>query len=125
MMNLRALTAQIGTAAIVAALPALARAESRLVAPDEGRLLQAVIDAATPGDVITLQAGEYKGPITIDKALSLVGQGQVSVVGNGKGSVITITAEGVTVRRLQVSGSGTDLAKLDLGVFAAKPPSAP
>ncbi|MBP1886041.1 nitrous oxide reductase family maturation protein NosD [Sinorhizobium mexicanum] len=119
-MNLRALTVQIGTAAILAALPVLARAETRVVAADDVRPLQAVIDAARPGDVITLQAGEYKGPITIDKALSLVGQGQASVIGNGKGSVITIVAEGVTVRGLQVSGSGTDLAKLDSGVFAAK-----
>ncbi|MCZ4094220.1 nitrous oxide reductase family maturation protein NosD [Sinorhizobium psoraleae] len=104
----------------MAALPVLARAESRSVAPDEGRPLQTVIDAATPGDVITLQAGEHMGPVTIDKALSLVGQGRASVVGNGKGSVITITAEGVTIRRLQVSGSGIDLTKLDSGIFAAK-----
>lgn len=107
-------------AAVTAAIPAIASAESRSVAPDDGRPLQAVIDAAAPGDVITLQAGKYKGPITIHKSLSLVGEDGAAIVGNDKGSVITITAAGVTVRHLQVSGSGTDLTKLDSGVFAAR-----
>ncbi|WP_041414411.1 nitrous oxide reductase family maturation protein NosD [Sinorhizobium fredii] len=106
-------------AAFMAALPATASAESRSITPAESPL-QAVIDAAAPGDVITLQAGEYEGPVTISKALSLRGQDGAAIVGSGKGSVVTITAEGVSVRGVRVSGSGIDLAKLDSGIFAAK-----
>ena len=34
--------------------------------------LQAVIDAAEPGSIVTVSAGTYKGPVVIDKSLELL-----------------------------------------------------
>ncbi|MBP1842858.1 nitrous oxidase accessory protein [Rhizobium petrolearium] len=107
-------------AAFWAALPAVALAEDRIVSPAEGRSLQAVIDAAAAGDVITLKAGEYAAPIAIGKPLILSGEKGARIVGNGRGSVITINAAGVTIRNLAISGSGYDLTALDSGVLATE-----
>lgn len=105
-------------AAFWAALPAVSNAASHTVSPTES--LQAVIDAAVPGDVITLKAGEYTAPVVIGKPITLAGEKGASLVGNGKGSVVTINAADVTLRNLTISGSGSDLEALDSGVFAAE-----
>ena len=117
-MRLHLAATVIGMAAFVAAVPALALADERNVTAAEGGSLQAILDAASPGDTIILEAGEYAAPVTINKALTLAGKPGASVVGGGRGSVITITAPRATVRGLTISGSGTDLTTLDSGVFA-------
>ena len=118
-MRLRLTAAMIGMAALAAAIPTMADAASRTVTAAEGSSLQLILDEASPGDVITLEAGEYAAPIVIDKAVTLAGEPGAAIV-DGKGSVVTITAPDAAVRNLSISGSGTDLAALDSGVFAAK-----
>ncbi len=113
-------TKTAGMAAVLAALPAVAVAASLAVAPVDGRPLQQAIDAAMPGDVVTLEPGDHAGPIIIDKPLTLVGKPGAAVRGNGRGSVIRIEAEGVTVRGLAVSGSGRELPARDSGIYAAQ-----
>jgi nitrous oxidase accessory protein len=120
MMHLRLAATAIGMAALVAALPAITYSADRSVTTTEAGSLQAILDAASPGDTITLEAGEYAAPITVNKAVTLAGRPGASVVGNGQGSVITITAPGAAVRSLVISGSGTDLTTLDSGVLAQK-----
>jgi nitrous oxidase accessory protein len=110
----------IGMAAVLAAIPALLEAADLAVSPSDSRSLQAILAGAEAGDTIRLAAGDYAGPITIDKPLVLAGEPGASIIGNGKGSVITINAEGVTVRGLTVTGSGMDLSALDSGIFAAQ-----
>ena len=85
--------------------PAAGIAKTIEVAPGDG-LIQAVA-AAAPGDVLHLAPGDHKGPIVIDKPLTLEGDGfdSTSVTGNGQGSVITILAPDVTVRGLRITGS--------------------
>lgn len=82
--------------------------------------LQAVVDAALPGDVVRLKAGEHKGPVRLDKPLTLEGEPGAVVVGNGAGSVITVTAPRAIVRGLEIRGSGKDLYEMDSGVFVAQ-----
>lgn len=103
-------------AAILAAIPAMATAAEIFLAPGSQSLQQA-IDAARPGDVITLKPGLYEGSVTINKPLVLAGEQGAVVRGNGKGSVITVGAEGVTVRGLEITGSGRDLTERDSGIF--------
>ena len=67
--------------------------------------LQDQIDAASPGDILTIPAGRYEGPITIDKPLSLIGEGMPTIDGMGKSDVVTVTAEGVTIRGFEVINS--------------------
>lgn len=68
--------------------------------------LQPLIDAAPAGSVLKIPAGAYAGPVLIDKPLIVDGNDQVSVDGGGKGSVFVIEGSGITLRNLQLQGSG-------------------
>ena len=103
----------------MAALPVVVVAAERVVSSTD-RHLQEIVAEAVPGDVIILQAGDYSGPVVIDKPLVLSGKAGATVTGNGTGSVIAITAPGVTVRGLRVTGSGMDLTLRDSGIYADK-----
>ena len=82
--------------------------------------LAAAIETADPGDVLRLGPGEYAGPIVIRKPVTLdAAQGAV-VKGDGKASVITVEAADVTIRGLEVTGSGLKLDELDAGIFLSK-----
>ena len=120
MIYLRLAALMVGMVALVAAIPATTHAADRSVTAAEGGMLQAILDAGSPGDTITLEAGQYAAPIIINKAVKLAGTVGASVVGNGRGSVITINAPGAGVSHLTISGSGTDLAALDSGVLVNK-----
>lgn len=79
--------------------------------------LQARIDAAAPGATLVVPAGTYAGALLIARPLTLVGTGRPVLAGPGRGSVLRITAPGVTVRGFQIRGSGTDLSADDAGIF--------
>ncbi|WP_210529543.1 nitrous oxide reductase family maturation protein NosD [Rubellimicrobium arenae] len=102
------------------ALPALgAAAEERRVEPGPGALAAAVAEAQ-PGDVLILQPGHYDGPVTLDRPVTLDGQGQAEIQGPGTGSVITITGADVTVRGVHVTGSGSSQETIDAGIKLTK-----
>jgi nitrous oxidase accessory protein len=82
--------------------------------------LAAAVDAAAPGDVLRLGAGEYSGPVVIRKALTLEGAPGAIVRGDGEASVITVEAPDVVIRGLEVTGSGIQLFEMDAGIFLAK-----
>ncbi len=119
--TLQGVAARVATlcAALLLLGAGLASAATRLVTPVEGRL-QAVLDAAAPGDVVRLGAGRHAGPVSIRTPLVLEGEAGASVEGNGEGTVITVEAPGTVVRDLAITGSGRDLAAMDSGVFVAK-----
>lgn len=85
-----------------------------------GAELQAVIDAAEPGDRLRLSPGEYRGAILIDKPLTIVGMDGAEVVGDGTGTVVTVSADDATVQNLVVSGSGSSHENLDSGIKVTK-----
>ncbi|RFC64724.1 nitrous oxide reductase family maturation protein NosD, partial [Mesorhizobium denitrificans] len=107
-------------AALLAAIPSAALAAEWIVTPSDGPTLSAVLKAAAPGDRIRLKPGRHDGPLVIDKPVTLDGEDGASIVGNGEGSVVTIEAEKVTVRGIEVTGSGMNLSTLDSGIFAAR-----
>jgi nitrous oxidase accessory protein len=98
---------------LLLALP-LAAAE-RDVAPGTGSLA-AAIAGASPGDVLTLTDGAYRGPVTIDRPLTILGPRGAVVDGEGHGSVMTISAPDVTLTGFTVTGSGRVNQDLDSGV---------
>lgn len=116
MMFSTARTVAIGMAVFVAALPGFAYAANLIVTPDV-KSLQTMLDSTSPGDLVTLKVGKYPGPLAIRTQVILEGEPGSAIVGNGRGSVITITGSGAWVRGLEISGSGTDLAAMDSGVF--------
>lgn len=68
--------------------------------------LQNIIDRAERGKTIYLNPGVYKGPVRIDKPLTLAGSEGTVVDGGGKGHVITVQSEDVTVKGLTIRNSG-------------------
>jgi nitrous oxidase accessory protein len=88
------------------------------VAP--GASLQAAIDGAAAGDVLRLKSGEHKGPAKIGKALTLDGEEGALIKGDGTGSVVVADAPGITLRNLEVTGSGSRLDELDSGIFLSR-----
>jgi nitrous oxidase accessory protein len=100
------------------ALPGLGLAATRTLAPGDD--LAAAVAAAAPGDEIVLAAGVHAGPVTLDRALTLRGEPGAALVGGNEGSVITVTAAGVTVRDLTIRGSGSDRAAMDSGIVLEK-----
>lgn len=109
-----------GMAAVLAAIPATAGAETIRLSPAATPSLQQAIDAAQPGDELVLEDGRFQGPVTIGKPLTLRGEKGAAIVGSGMGTVVTITAEDVVFSGISVSGSGSDLEALDSGVFVAR-----
>ena len=79
--------------------------------------LQIMLDITPEGGVLKPPPGEYAGPVTIRKRLILDGQGEVTINGSGAGTVLTIVADGVEVRGLRLTHSGTSHDKVDAGVL--------
>jgi hypothetical protein len=74
--------------------------------------VQEAIDAASDGDTIALCPGAYRGNLTIDRDLTLVGLGDADgtngtiVRGAGATSVVRIESANVALRNLRVTGGG-------------------
>jgi len=86
------------------------------VKPGYGEL-QAAINSAKSGDVLILSAGSYFGSIDIDRSLTLSGNKDSIVDGEGTGHVIVISAANVVVKGLSIKHSGNDLNTEDSAVF--------
>lgn len=104
---------------ILALLALPLHAAERDVPPGAGTLA-AAIATASPGDVLRLQDGAYLGPVTLDRPLTLSGSAASVIDGQGKGTVITITADDVTVTGVTVTGSGSANQNLDAGIKIVK-----
>lgn len=82
--------------------------------------LAAALSQATAGDVLQLAPGDYAGPVVLDRMVTLDGGGAAHIDGGGTGSVITVTAENVTVRGMIVTGSGDSHDGIDSGIQLKK-----
>jgi nitrous oxidase accessory protein len=80
--------------------------------------LQPWLDAAPAGGILRLPAGTYAGPAIISKPVTLEGDGRVVIDGGGKGTVLTVKADRVTLRGLTLRGSGDLHDALDGGLMA-------
>ncbi len=79
---------------------------------------QALVDAAKPGDVLRPPPGRYAGPVVLTKALTIEGDGAVTIDSGDRGTVFSVQADGVVLRGLHLTGSGdshdTDDSCLDV-----------
>jgi nitrous oxidase accessory protein len=83
--------------------------------------LQDAIDNAPKGSILKLSAGVYKGNITINKPLTIIGKEKGVVInGQGKGTVIKITSSYVTIKNLKIINSGSLHHTLDSGITLEK-----
>jgi len=82
--------------------------------------LQARVDAAPPGATVEVGPGRYEGDLFLDRPVRLVGRGRPLLVGSGRGSVVRVRADGVTIEGLAIDGrGGGDLARDSAGVHTA------
>ena len=89
--------------------------------PASASVLQDAIDKAQPGSRLELPEGIYRGNIVIDKPLIVEGKSQKAVIeGDGKGTVVTITSSGVTLKNLTIRHSGEAHERVDAGVALKK-----
>ena len=99
---------------LLASVTLVAAAER--VVPAEPGVLARAIAGAEPGDVLVLAPGRHEGPVWLDRPITLDGRGEALIEGDGSGSVITITGENITVRGLEIRGSGSSHETIDSGV---------
>lgn len=78
--------------------------------------LAARIAAAPPGSTLQLEPGVHRGPVVVDRTLTLVGGEGVVIEGDGASSVITVDAPDVALRGLTVRGSGLSLTEMHAGI---------
>jgi nitrous oxidase accessory protein len=97
-----------------------AGAADRIVTPSDREDLTAIVEQATAGDRIILRPGSYRGPLTIRKPMVVEGDPGAAIIGNGHGTVVTIDAADVTLRGVEIRGSGANLEMMDSGVFATE-----
>jgi nitrous oxidase accessory protein len=84
-------------------------------------ILQDAIDKAPAGSILKLPTGVYKGSITINKPLSIIGEGKdVIIDGQNKGTVIKVSSSYVTLKNLTIINSGDRHEKIDAAIAMVK-----
>ena len=77
---------------------------------------QPAVDRAQPGAVIAVAPGEYES-VVLNKPITLRGAAGAVIRGTGKGSVVRITANQVSLEGFHICHSGKDLDADDAAVF--------
>lgn len=77
--------------------------------------LQQVISAAKAGDTVRI-TGFHRGPITIERSLTLVSNNNAVIEGDRHGSVITVKADNVSIMGLTVRRSGFEIHEDAAGI---------
>ncbi|MHC4143984.1 MAG: nitrous oxide reductase family maturation protein NosD [Planctomycetota bacterium] len=104
----------------MASLAGLAAAATLKVGPGGGfPSIASAIEAAAPGDTITVAAGTYRENLVIEKPITLTGQERPHIKGDLEGDVVLILADDVTLRGFAVSGSGRRMMVSDAGIKIA------
>ncbi len=103
-------------AAMSLLLALVATSPSRAAQPRPVAELAALIDAAQPGETITVPHAVYQGTLHITKPIVLVGEGNPVIDAGGQGDVVQISAPNVTLRGFTIRGSGKDLDRENTGI---------
>ena len=82
---------------------------------------RAVADARDGDTIVVRGPAVFHERVTIDKSISLIGDGAPVIDGDGAGTPLTIRAAGVEVRGLVVRNSGADLTRFDSGIMITAP----
>lgn len=82
--------------------------------------IQKAIDDANDGDVIRVYEGTYEQRISIDKPLTIIGNGttNTTIDGGGAGNVVTIKTDGVTISGFKIISSGSEWTDAGIRVDA-------
>jgi nitrous oxidase accessory protein len=78
---------------------------------DAGVNLADTVAQAQSGDRVEVPPGHWRGPIVIDRPITIIGTGGV-IDGGGKGSIITVRSPDVSLINLRLQNSGEELSGL-------------
>ncbi len=78
--------------------------------------LQSLVDSAEPGGVVVVPPGVHRGPLRIDKRLTLEGRGLAVLDGGGSGTIVSAAGAPVTLRGLILRRSGDSFSDEDAGI---------
>lgn len=78
--------------------------------------LQARIDAAPRGSTVVVPAAIYRGPIVVRGPLVVIGEPGATIDGGGRGSVVTISGNGVVLRGFTIRNSGREVTEEAAGL---------
>ncbi len=93
--------------------------------PNRAEAIAETLAQAEEGDTLRLSPGIYAETLVLSRPVTIDGQGQATLDGQGTGSVITVTGPDVTVQNLTIIGSGSDHKEIDSGVQLTKTATAP
>jgi nitrous oxidase accessory protein len=99
---------QLTLALLAAMLTQIARADTPQA--HASAEIEALIEAAEPGETILLPAGVYMGNVRVTKSVTIDARGAGVIDGGGEGTVVEIDAPGVTLRNLVIRGSGSNVS---------------
>ncbi len=102
-------------AALAAGLPGPACGGALRVRPAPGEFAAAV-SRAVPGDTLLLLAGTHRGPVVLDRRLTVLGAPGAVLDGAGSGTVLEIRADGCRIQSLEVRGTGSRVLTADCGI---------
>ncbi len=80
--------------------------QTSLVVGEDTDTVQEAIDDAPANTTVVVPEGTYEEQLEIDKPLTLVGDGDVVLRGDGNGTVVTVTDERVALQNLELTGVG-------------------
>lgn len=74
--------------------------------------IKSALEEANSGDTLMIRSGVYReGNIVIDKSVALLGNGEVIIDGAKKDEILTVRANNVTLRNLQIQNTGSSFSK--------------
>ncbi len=78
--------------------------------------LQPLINKVKKGEAFIVPPGTYSGPVYVEQAITLDGQGKVTIDAGGKGSVVILDTDGAVLKNFHLTNSGDHHNDLDSGV---------
>lgn len=79
--------------------------------------LQALIDATPRGATLRLAPGVYQGPVNVHTPIVIDGAHAATIEGDGRGTVLSVQTNDVTLRGLRLRGSGDSHDRVDAGLL--------
>lgn len=81
-----------------------------------GQDVAASLAGAPAGAEVVLAAGVHRGPLRVERTVTLRGEAGAVLRGEGRGTVLTVAAPGAVVQDLGIEGGGADPVAGDAGV---------
>ncbi len=101
------LTRALGLVCLVIIFPLLSLGKLTIRAQTAPFDLARALAEAQDGDTIVIPPGDYRGPLVIDKSVTLMGEGWPVIDGSGQGDVLTVTAPEVRSRAWSCATAAT------------------